>query len=303
MESNNSNKDLKSQILNKIENESLTPRSRWFFSTQEGMVWALWVGSVILGALAVAVTLFVLVSRHYALYEATHDSFLTYLVEFIPYLWIAVFAVMAALAVYNLRHTKTGYKYPLWKIFGSSFLLSVIGGFALHLAGVGFMLDHQIGRFTSQYQSQDKLEQRLWQNPEQGRLVGYKMEEDEPVAGVINFMDVNGVLFKTNIEELQPIDSILLDEGERVKMLGRIVPGPEPEFHACAVFPLLSEEEHSISELIELRDEMRAKIQRHINTRPPESIRPQNISDNNSEPQDTCAEMPIMNRFIPKGAR
>ncbi len=84
----------KDRVMSRIECEGICPRSKTFFKTRECGVWALWGASVIVGALSVAVTLFVIAYRQYALYEATHENFLTFIVEALPYLWITVFALM-----------------------------------------------------------------------------------------------------------------------------------------------------------------------------------------------------------------
>ena len=67
--------------MSRIGCGEVSPRSRRFFQTRECAVWVLWLISVVVGALAVAVTFFVLNHRQYALYEATHENFFTFMVE------------------------------------------------------------------------------------------------------------------------------------------------------------------------------------------------------------------------------
>jgi hypothetical protein len=91
-------------------------------------VWFLWFFSVLFGALAVAVTLYVLMNHQYALYEATHNNLFTFIIEVLPFLWLFIFGLMTLVAIYNLRHTSRGYRYPVSVILASSLLLSLAGG-------------------------------------------------------------------------------------------------------------------------------------------------------------------------------
>src|SRR6056297_1803607 len=124
--------NLKNALFEKIETDNVRPHSRMFFKGRECVIWLLWLISVLVGALAVAISVFVVTHRQYALYEATHDNFLTFMVEVLPYVWIIVFGAMALFAVYNLRHTKRGYRYPVSYILASSVVLSFAIGSALH---------------------------------------------------------------------------------------------------------------------------------------------------------------------------
>ena len=78
---------LKPEFLNvedvpseRIEEEKVRPRSRMFFQGRECIIWTLWLISMLVGTLAVAITLYVITHHQYALYEATHENFFTFLV-------------------------------------------------------------------------------------------------------------------------------------------------------------------------------------------------------------------------------
>ncbi len=256
--------DLKTQVLTRIEKESVCPHSRLFFGSRECGVWTLWLLTVLFGALSVAVTLFVVTFQQYSLYEATHESFFAFAVDVLPYLWILLFAVMVIFAVYNLRHTKNGYRYPLWKIVGSSLVLSLAGGSFLHLAGVGFILDKQMGVFSKDYPSQEKLELKLWQNPQEGRLVGVLLSAEDGVPQPLFMVeDENGTRWTTDISELHEMDRFVLETGNRVRVLGLLEDVNPPTFHACAVFPLVYEHEYSRRELRDMKNMMKERIARH----------------------------------------
>lgn len=254
--------DLKRTILNRIETEHVCPRSAWFFSGRECMVWTLWVLTVLLGATAVAVTLSVAVYRQHSLFEITHGSPFWFFLEVIPYLWLIIFTAMAIFAVFNLRHTKHGYRYPLWQILGSSVVVSVVGGACLHLLGVGFMLDEKLGMKVEMYKSQIKMEQKMWQAPEAGRLVGSITlgSEAEDVDGKLSFKDVAGFTWEIDESELKPAEVELLKGGNRVRLLGQIMPDNSKVFHACGVLPWVYEKRYSANELQQFKNNMRNRM-------------------------------------------
>ena len=256
--------DLKSQVLARIEKESVCPHSRLFFGSRECGVWTLWFLTVLFGALSVAVTLFVVTFQQYSFYEATHESFFAFAIDVLPYLWIFLFVVMVLFAVYNLRHTKNGYRYPLWKIVGSSLVLSLAGGSFLHIAGVGFSLDKQMGLFSKDYPSQEKLELKTWQNPQEGRLVGVLLSAEDGVPQPLFVVeDVSGTRWTTDISELHEMDRFVLETEKRVRVLGLLEDVNPPTFHACAVFPWVYEHEYSRSELRDMKNLMKERIARH----------------------------------------
>lgn len=261
--------DLKTEVLTRIEKDALCPRSKYFFGSKECAVWSLWFLTVLLGALSIAVTLFVVMHRQYSFYEVTHTSFFAFVVDVLPYLWITVFSIMVIFAVYNLRHTKHGYRYPLWKILGSSVILSLAGGSLLHLAGVGFNLDRTIGNFSKDYTSQEKLELRFWQNPEEGRLVGVFLgAEDGVPLPLMVLEDTRGTRWEMDVTELNDSDIRIIEKGRKVRVIGVLENALPAQFFACAVFPWVYEQKYSMRELGEMKRSMQERIMRHTQALP-----------------------------------
>lgn len=250
--------DLKTQILEKIETEAVTPRARWVYSTQEYALWAVWGLTVFVGALSVAITFFVFSHQRFALYELTHRNFVTFAVDVLPTLWLVLFVSMVAFAVFNMRHTKRGYRYPLWQIFGSSVLLSLALGALLHLAGAGFSLDKKIGAWASGYPSQEKIELKWWQNPKEGRLVGTAEYVRESGGTGARFIDVTGVVWQLDSAELLVVEKQLLEAGRQVRLFGVIQPGSV--FYACGAMPWVYDRAYVDEELATIRRETRAKM-------------------------------------------
>ncbi|MCA9354225.1 MAG: hypothetical protein KC877_01765 [Candidatus Kaiserbacteria bacterium] len=266
----NDKKCLKTSIFERIESEQVSPRSRWFFHSRECVVWFFWGISVLIGALAVGISLFVMIHHQYALYEATHENFFTFLVDVLPYLWFMVFGLMIAVAVFNLRHTKRGYRWPMWMIIASSMVFSFAGGSAIHLFGLGHEVDELLGSHLGMYTSQSKLEQIMWQVPSEGRLIGRQVYTTVQPTSTIIFEDTTGARWRVDLSELSTRDMDLLASEQTVRLLGVPTEGEVKIFHACGAMPWMLEPKVTVKDMSTEREEFIERVTLHA--RPPEPI-------------------------------
>ncbi len=254
------NRRLTESVLERLERDSITPRSRFYWMTQEYGLWGAWFASVILGSLALSIVSFSSLYIGYSLYEATHDNFLTFILDTLPYAWFAAFAIMLLAAYFNLRHTKNGYRYSFLLVAGSSFGFSVAGGILLHFLGIGYYLDQYLGQSLETYHSRAELETLAWQNPPAGRLVGHG--HPPAPAGVISgslFTDVRDREWQIMTTDLSERETDLLRSGRKVRVLVATSSSQADEaLVACGVFPWLLDEAPIIAKL---RDDRRIFIE------------------------------------------
>lgn len=225
---------IKDKIMQQVESGAVCPRSKSWFACIEGLIWLLWGATVLFGAISIAIFSSAFVKRSRDIFEATHASPFEFFVSVLPFIWIGVFALMTALAWYNLRCTKRGYRYPALHIIGSSLLFTIAGGMVLHFAGVGELLDRELGKRMPMYMSQDKMELKLWQAPEEGRLVGMLATSTGETKAI--FTDLQGTTWALNLTELREPDRIRLFSNEKVRVLGVPAIGTTT-LYACGVFP------------------------------------------------------------------
>lgn len=255
--------DLKKSVIEKIDAENVCPRSRMFFVCKETLVWIFWGLSVVVGALAVAVSLFVISHKQYSLYEATHENFLTFFIGALPYIWIVLFLITALLAVTNLRHTKRGYRFEVWKVIVSSIVVSLAGGAVLHLFGFGYAIDHKLGEGMRMYMSQEKQEMKLWQAPTDGRLIGRQVLSTLAPTSTVVFEDSKGARWNLNVSELMPMDLQLLESGRKVRVVGTTSDLITKQFHACGAFPWMLDRSMKMKELSAERQAFVERVYRH----------------------------------------
>ena len=216
-------------------------------------MWLFWLLSILIGALAVAVSVFVMSHNQYALYEATHNNGLTALVDTLPYLWLVVFGLMSAFAIYNLRHTSHGYRYPVWYIISSSVVLSFAGGSALQMFGLGYVVDDTLGNNVKSYMSQEKVEKVMWQSPEDGRLLGKQVLDTVSPTTTVIFEDDSGERWTMNVSDLNEKERDLLKSEQKVKIVG-ITDDGSLRFHACGAFMSMMNKEITNRQMREQRE-------------------------------------------------
>lgn len=233
------------QILARIESDHIKPTPRYSFIARESFFMSLIGVIIIMGTLAVAVIIFISQSVNYALYEATHNNFTTFLFDVVPLLWGLSFIALICLLYTQLSTVKHGYRYTALQIIGGSVALSVIGGIILHGMGFGYALDQFLGKQVAMYKSMEKMELQMWQMPNSGRLVGTIIPEviadnDNVLETYLTtFSDVSGVVWSVNTSELNEREHELLEAEHLVRLLGTsTAPGV---FHACGAFAWMFE--------------------------------------------------------------
>lgn len=228
-------------VLERLASEGISPRPWWQFYVREGAVWVCWLISVVVGAAAVAVTLYVTLSVPGMLYEATNTNVVTAMIHALPWLWLVVFLGMAYLAWVNLRHTRRGYRYQALTLVASSVVLSVGLGVVLQQFGQGYVMDRTFAAWTDMYPSYEKARLTVWQAPQNGRLVGAVVSDEEKIVidnatGTVVFQDTNGQQWQLVIPDLPTRSQALLKdvENSRLRLLGTTT-APH-EFYVCGAF-------------------------------------------------------------------
>ncbi len=280
------------RVLERIESEAITPTPRWQFFVGEGVLWLIWLGTVVFGSAALSVTTYVAMSATYALYEATHENFITFLIQSMPYIWLLLFTLMAYLTVFEVKKTKRGYRYGTFVILGSSLICTVLGSVIFHAMGLGYAVDRTLGQQISMYMSMEKMERKTWQMPNEGRLVGQiNTSESGVTTDIINFEDTTGALWRISDEEMSERERTLMLSGATVRLLGTTT--SEFSFHVCGVFPWIQGKAMGRRELMHEREEFDARLQAHKRmTQTNEGNEPKII------PSDTlCAHLEMMGRM------
>lgn len=297
----NERPSLAGTVLRRIEVEKIEPTPRWHFIFSEYSMWTMWVVSIGVGAISVAVTLYVSVHAGYALYEATHESWLEFLVDITPWLWLIVFVLMAVVGYLNLKKTERVYQYPVWQILLSSILLSVVGGVILNSFGAGTLVESALQKTMPMYTSLSKLEQQWWQRPQLGLLLGQAVDINS-AGGTAVFVDIQNNTWELSLDELSKFDVEVLTSGDMVRILGIMSTSSDAVFHGCGVFPWMYKPAIRLGDMRKEREAFTRRMSelKHKVTNQLENIR--DIGSGSTtvslfEPMGRCPMMPVVTKM------
>ena len=227
--------DFAASIMNKIETEKIIRHSRWWFVLHDVAFWSLWFLSALIGAFALSAIVFVLQSSSWQLYQITHDSFLSYATNTIPFLWFVLFLIMVMLAHVNLRHTPKGYRYSSLLLIVLNLAVTVLVAIIVTAAGLGKFVDEEVGKHVPLYVPAMHKQDLEWFKPQEGLVIGTVIYADQQAQAFIiqapdtSDFDIDGHLLSNEEWQMLMIPSV------RVRVIG--VPETMP-FVACIVLPV-----------------------------------------------------------------
>lgn len=229
------------KVLAFIEKENVQPHSKWYFFFTNEFFWALGATSICIGAFSFAIILLTYFNAEPGLYRVDYDSYVDFLSEWVPILWMISFGFFIYLGYKNIQHTKRGYKYPFSIIIIGTFLLSVIGGTVLFMYGLADALDREFERRVPIYRSVQELKKDVAVRPRRGGIGGEVVSVSDDLSSFI-VRDFKGGVWVVSTEELLDIDKGVILENTYVRVIG--IPSTTTvgvlgtsTMYACVVLP------------------------------------------------------------------
>ena len=227
---------LAKRVLERIDSERLAPRPRWEFIAKSYFFWTLGALAVVLGALAVAATLFEITNVDWRLSVATHSSPLSFFLATAPFFWVIALALFILIGYVNVRRTNHGYRYSLTIIALGAVLTSLALGSGLYTAGLGRAIEEVIGDHPPFYRPILFAERSWWLAPEKG-LLGGQIVSATPGDAFFVIHDFTGRTWEVDGSDLHTPDLETIARGGIVRIVGLPVSATSSAFHACFVFP------------------------------------------------------------------
>jgi hypothetical protein len=160
--------NLKNRILQAIETQKIHPTPQWRFMVREWGMWCAVFLALAAGGISVGVSLYAAVNSDVGMVSESGTSFVTLIALA---LWTLAFIVMVATAVFNILHTRRGYRYPMAMLLGLIVLISLGVGGIIFAAGYGRSVDEMASKMLP-YTSIEARRHAFWLKPSEGRLVG-----------------------------------------------------------------------------------------------------------------------------------
>ncbi len=226
--------DIAEKTLKKIEEENIKPEPRWHFILRDCSLWAAFVGSIFIGAIAVSAIIFMLTDQDWNIYKILDRSLFKHILISLPYLWILVLLILVLVAYCNFKLTKDGYKYEMHRVAICSILISLVLGFVLFVGGLGEIIHNILSNQVPFYNNLVYDRGDVWDRPDKGLLSG-KILEINQEAGIITVRDFNGKIWKIKNEIVRYSGPSFFQIGDRIKIIGTL--GPDMIFMAEEIDP------------------------------------------------------------------
>lgn len=213
---------LADKILHKIKEEHISPKPRWHFLLKNYVVWLAGGVALLIGAAAVSVMIYLFRFNDWEIYEETHKSLAEFFLLTLPYFWIIFLGLFVFIVYYNLKHTKNGYRYPLYIVILAPVALSICFGAVFFSFGWGEKIDSILGRQAPFYDIIINRHVDFWSQPNEGRLAGLIISE--PIDSNFILLDRNQKEWVIVLEEknfLSPAEVVVI--GQPVHLLGKVV--------------------------------------------------------------------------------
>jgi len=224
------NQNFSQKILKKIQEDNIKPTPKWHFLLKDYIVWFFGFFSLVTGAIAFSVIIYLIKYNDWEIYNQTNGGFWEFFLLTLPYFWLLLLFLFSFLVFYNVKHTKNGYRYSVKSIVLSNILISITLGFVFYHTGIGRRLDDILGEKVSFYPTFINHRMHFWSQPESGRLAGIVVSSDG---------DKSFVLFDVDNKKWTVIRSddlgMKVEIEKPVRVLGKIL--SENAFEANRIFP------------------------------------------------------------------
>ncbi|HOZ56446.1 MAG TPA: hypothetical protein PLH29_04440 [bacterium] len=214
------NKHFGEELLHKIKDERLQPKPRWQFLLKNYTVWGLGILAMFLGAVSMSLIFYMSNYSESDLYERAGGLFWEKIFLVVPFFWVICLVFFVFVVLYNIKHTKKGYRYPLPFILAFIISTSIILGGIFYVIGFGEKIDDELGQHAPFYDQVMNPHIDFWSQPERGRLMGMIISQSGDKEYIlVDRENREWLVFAGSTS--QPIDN-KIQIGRPVRLLGRV---------------------------------------------------------------------------------
>ena len=209
------------KILKEIRSNQIKPKARWQFLLKNYLAWAVSLATLIISAASFSAMIYLVRFNDLALKDEIKKSSLEILLLTLPYFWIIFLAIFIFLIYYNIKKTKSGYRYPIWLLSLISLSASIFLGSIFSILGWGAKLDASLSKNAPFYGEMINPQMEFWSNPNQGRLLGLVVSSLNE-EGNFQLLDKDRNIWLVQLPPaLNGSISEIVNIGKPVRLLGR----------------------------------------------------------------------------------
>ncbi|MCF7820558.1 MAG: hypothetical protein K9M44_03770 [Candidatus Pacebacteria bacterium] len=220
-------------IIKTLKNQDIKPNPRYKFLFKKYLLWVSAILAIILGALSLAIIYYFIRNQDIGLSLKEFSGIQTIFI-YIPYLWIIILTIFLAITAYNLKHFEFGYRLKLSQAILGYFIASIILSIFIYNLGLADSLQKTFTNKFPAYQKYTHHRLLMWQKPEEGRLLGKILFNQEKQKYILE--DFQGKNWYLNFNHLKQKPMFKISPLETVRIVGE-KENPE-SFRVYEVLPI-----------------------------------------------------------------
>lgn len=238
-DNNKKQSDVSREVMERITQEKVAPRPKWYFTCKNLALWATGAGLLLVGSLSVSLIIFIVTGNTWEVRAFMGESALGHLMQIFPFLWLLAFIVFLVTADAIISRTKGTYKHSAIKMSLAILGASVVLGAIFHICKISHIADTVFGKTAPTiYKTLEQRERGVMHRPGKGRIMGVVQSVD--VGGnnrtfIIVHPDKQKSL-TVSAEGVPQEKYELVQVGSRLLIIGR--PVEEGVFEAKDIHPL-----------------------------------------------------------------
>lgn len=234
---------LSSKIIERIKQENMTPKPRWYFLLVQGFLGLAFIISMVLGSIGIAIVI-----RHFTVtdWEMARQFSGSHIRSFfliLPYLWLIFIGLILLLSELLLKHSKKGYRVNSWKFVALSIGLSIFFGGVCYFTEVDQPLEQGLRENFGPYAVWQDRQNEIFVSPEHGVLAGRIARIDSDAEWLVIdfrnepwFVDISNAIMKgkfainigTHVGMIGEVTSLNHFKADRIGPWKRIILLPPP---------------------------------------------------------------------------
>jgi hypothetical protein len=210
------------KVLDTIHDAHLVPKPRWNFLLKQKIVWGVGLILTLFGGMAFSVIIHSIRTGDWDLYRYTSSGFIKIFFITLPYVWLVLIVLFGIVAYFNIRKTKTGYRYTMLYIIGGIVVISAVFGMLFDFIGVGKRFEHTCAMHVGAYQKLSCFQESLLHDPEHGIIVGDVISFSKETS-ILIIRDVHDIQWNVLIKDKNTTEPQNFLIGSKIKIIGKKV--------------------------------------------------------------------------------
>lgn len=208
---------LSCDILEKIKNDKVKPKSYWYFLFLHAGVWTAFIATLLVSSLGISVAVRHILAIDWELAKHVSPNPL----KFMPVFWLLIIVLAIVAADWAFKKTQRGYRFKISHVILASVAISLTLGSGFFAVNADQVVEDKLTQKVSHYRNWKKRHAIKFIAPHRGVLAGEITHVD--LNEEWRLVDFNGTLWVVDITKAKIAPDVDKAIGSRVGMRGELI--------------------------------------------------------------------------------